>query len=153
MNKHYKFSSLINNCIYLVNTEEGKICLSHFCNDQLGKDNLPIYIKNDNFQNNINVFKEKIEILKDKKGEKYNNIDDLKKTGIVDKSCKINNPLFRYFVAYCMKEGVAILPNPNFNNVIKKDGKKKGIFIEKKENVFIISFVHFSLNKNINIYC
>ena len=115
---------LMNNCLYLVQTDKGLKCLDDFLKSQLVKDNLPKYIKNKNFKENKEEFNKKIEILKKKKGGEYNDITELKDANIIGNRYNITNPLFRYFVAYCMKKGVAILPNPDLNNVIKKEEKE-----------------------------
>ena len=115
---------LINNCLHLVQTDEGLKCLNDFLKIQLVKDNLPKYIKDKKLKGNIEDFNKKIEILKKKKNGEYKDITELKDANIIGNRYNITNPLFRYFVAYCMKKGVAILPNPDLNNVIKKEEKE-----------------------------
>ena len=59
-----KILNLINNCLYLVNTDKGEEYLNNFLNEQLGKDNLPKYIKDGHFEKNKKDFEDKIKKLK-----------------------------------------------------------------------------------------
>ena len=58
-----KILNLINNCLYLVNTDKGEEYLNNFLNEQLGKDNLPKYIKDGHFEKNKKDFEDKIKKL------------------------------------------------------------------------------------------